>query len=438
MSGVGGMTLPASLPARAVPLGMGWATNTVNMAVFRHHGIVTAGRFQFAAFYESPDTLVIVRRDLASGALARGAIPGAYTLDDAHNSISLGLDREGVIHLSYDHHACALRYRRSVRPLAVDAWTEELPMTGRAEASVTYPAFLMPPAPGPLLVLYRDGSHDRGVSILKRYDEDNRAWHDVVEAVTSGADQHPWTSSAYWNHPTIDDDGRIHLALVWRTQPLEEDGRLNNLGVDYACSADHGRTWHSSTGRRFRLPITQVNSETVLALPPGANLINQSGMAVTRAGRPHVVTYADDPDGIPQYRHVWFDGRIWRHAVLSARTRPFVLKGGGTLRLPISRPEIVIDDRDRVYVLYRGDLTEDCLVAQRLLPPDYAPDPGDVRLLWDEPLGFAEPVLDRVRWRRDGVLSMLVQRCDQPAHDAPAPERREPIRIVDWNLVEQW
>lgn len=426
------------LTGRAITLGSAWAANSVNMAMFRHHGVVTVGRFQFAAFYGSPERIVVVRRDLSSGVLSEGAIEGRYNLHDAHNSISLGLDRDGYLHISYDHHASALRYRRSRAPLDVDQWTGELPMSGHGEERVTYPTFLMSPDPGPLLMLLRDGQHDKGTGVLKRYDEERQAWEDVCPALVSGAGQRPWTSNAYWNHPAIDDDGRIHLSFVWRTRAPEESKRLVNIGIDYASSPDHGRSWRSSRGHGFRLPITQVNSETVFAVSPGTNLINQSGMAVSRRGHPHIAFYADDPDGIPQYQHLWFDGRRWRHRVVSSRVAPFVLAGGGTLRLPISRPEIVVDDRDRVYLIYRGDLTGDRLVAQRLLPPDYEPRPADVRILWNETLGFAEPILDRLRWRRDGVLSMLIQKCDQPAHDAVAGPRSEPIRIVDWDLAEQW
>ena len=66
----------ARLTGRAIPLGPAWASNSVNMAIFRHHGIVTFGRFQFAAFYESEQSIAVVRRDLSSGALSRGRIEG--------------------------------------------------------------------------------------------------------------------------------------------------------------------------------------------------------------------------------------------------------------------------------------------------------------------------------------------------------------------------
>lgn len=417
-----------------LPLGPAWATNTVNTVIFRHHAILTRGRYQFAAFYESPQTLTIVRRNLADDTLARASIAGAFNLRDAHNSISLGIDRRDCLHLSYDHHAGPLRYRRALEPFAIDAWTEELPMTGEHESVVTYPSFLVSPGHRRLLLLYRSGVHDRGEARLKSYEERSCAWTDFPKPILSGAQQSPWTSNAYWNHPAVGDDGQLHLSFVWRTQSTPGEGRINNIDVDYAWSPDWGRNWLSSRGRPFRLPITQVNSETILPVSPGSNLINQSSMALDPQGRPHIVFYADDPDGAPQYQHLWFDGREWRRGYVSKRKKPFVLAGGGTLQIPISRPEIVIDDSGSAYVIYRGDLTRNRMVARRLDPPHYNPAKGRTIVLWDEPLGFAEPIIDRLRWRNERVLSMLIQKNDQPPGDAAAAAVFEPLFIADFRL----
>jgi hypothetical protein len=422
---------------RAIELGNAWSANTVNTAIFRHHGVLTRGRYQFCAFHMDGRRLRLARRDLESGELSRHDLDGEYRLADAHNSISLGIDREGVLHLAYDHHASRLRYRRAKRPLCVQDWGEETPMSGQHEETVTYPAFLVSSG-GPLLMLYRDGHADRGTALLKEYSESSAAWIDRETAVLSGAQQQPWTSNAYWNHPAFGPDGELHLAFVWRTHCIGEEQRLNNVDIGYARSPDHGRNWFSTRGQPFRLPITQVNAETAWAVPPGSNLINQSGMAVDVHGRPHVVFYADDPDGVPQYRHLWFDGREWKHSLISARTKPFTLTGSGTLQIPVSRPEIVIDAACRVYVIYRGDLTGDHMAVQRLLPPAYLPDPADIKLLWQEPLGFAEPVIDRLRWAQDGVLSMLIQKNGQPPNDVSAEPAFEPVYLADWDLQAMW
>jgi hypothetical protein len=380
----------------------------------------------------------VVQRDLASGTVFNFDIAGKYELEDSHNSISLGCDRDGYLHLAYDHHAARLKYRRSMQPLSIHSWTDELPMTGQHEESATYPTFIIQPNNRPLLVLYRDGHPANGTARIKEYSESNKCWIDRETGVVCGAQQRPWTSSAYWNHPAMGKDGNLHLSFVWRTHSLGKDKRLNNINIGYARSPNQGRTWFSSRNRSFQLPITQVNSETVFPVSPGSNLINQTGMALDSRGHPHIVFYSDDPDGVPQYQHLWFDGREWKHRYISQRTTTFVLTGGGTLQIPISRPEIVIDDEDRVYVIYRGDLTDDRMVAQRLLPPSYEPEPSDKRVLWDKPLGFAEPVIDRLRWRRDGVLSMLIQKNHQPPHDQNVEPAYEPIYLVDWQLSLLW
>ena len=77
------------------------------------------------------------------------------------------------------------------------------------------------------------------------------------------------------------------------------------------------------------------------------------------------------------------------------------------------------------------------MAVQRLTPPNYIPS-AEMRILWEEPVEYAEPVIDRIRWQTEGVLSMLIQKNGQPSHDAEAPVRVEPVYIVDWNLVGNW
>ncbi len=427
------------LSLNTILLGNAWACNSINTVIFRHHAILTIGRFQIAGYYESSTVIKVVMRDLRSGAMFAGNIKGQYNVADAHNSISLGVDRDSYIHIAYDQHTSKLRYRRSLSPLSVHGWTEELGMSGKNEERLTYPCFLMSPKKKQLLMLYRDGLHDRGMARIKEYSESTLEWTDREPAILSGIAQTPWTSNAYWNHPAISSDGAIHLSFVWRTHYIPDtEKRINNIDIDYAKSTDYGRSWRSSRNRSFKLPITQVNSETIFPISPGSNLINQTSMALDSKGNPHIVFYSDDPENTPQYQHLWFDGRVWRHSYISQRRTAFMLGGGGTLKIPISRPEIVIDSEDRVYVIYRGDMTQERMVAQRLLPTHYLPNSSDVKVLWRESVGFSEPVIDRLRWQRDNMLSMLVQKCDQPNRDHKLRPVFEPIYIMDWDLVGSW
>ncbi len=425
-------------PSASIELGPGWANNTVNTVIFRHHGILTRDTYQFTSYYDDQSRMVFVRRDLDGDSLDVFRIPGKYNTRDAHNSISLGIDPDGYLHLSYDHHGSPLHYRRSLQSLSVRQWSEPLSMGGQYENRVTYPYFVMSPkdkndrdGQGPFYFLYRHGSSGNGDVCLKVYDSKKQTWSDRAMRFLKGMDQKPWTSNAYWNHPAFDSQGRLHLTWVWRVNRGGPPGLVNNHCVGYACTPDGGETWLTSRGLPLTLPMTPVNSEVIQAIPPGSNLINQCSSAMDSRDRLHVVFYADDPDGIPQYHHLWNTGKRWQLDLISQRKTDFKLSGGGALRLPICRPEIVIDKRNRVYVIYRGDLTGDRLVAQRLDPPDYSA-PGTMFLLWDDDLLRAEPVIDRFRWERDGILSMLIQKNHQPDHDRPEDHPPEPVWIADW------
>ena len=53
-------------------------------------------------------------------------------IKDAHNVISLGLDGDGYLHMSWDHHNHPLRYVRSTAARSLDLG-EKMTMTGKFE-----------------------------------------------------------------------------------------------------------------------------------------------------------------------------------------------------------------------------------------------------------------------------------------------------------------
>lgn len=412
-------------------LGDAWAGNSINTVIFRHHGILTHQGKQTTAFFVDARTLRLVQRDLESNVICMYDIAGEYNLRDAHNSISLGIDRSNYLHISYDHHATQLRYRKSIKPNDISSWTDELAMTGKAEDRVTYPTFILPHHGFPLMLLYRDGVHNKGTARLKAYDDESQCWIDNPTPILSGSDSKPWTSNAYWNHPVIGSDGTLHLSFVWRTHTLGKEDRINNINIGYACTPDNGNIWLTSKGWAYQLPITQVNAETVHPVSPGSNLINQCSMALDSRNRPHIVFYADDPSGVPQYQHLRFDGKAWHHQIISQRTKSFALEGHGTLQIPISRPEIVIDRQDNAYVITRGDHSQGRMLATSLVAPDYIWSPENSQIIWDEDIGFAEPIIDRERWSQENVLSLLLQHNEQPNHDVGHRSIDHPMTLLD-------
>jgi hypothetical protein len=415
-------------------LGEAWAGNTVNTVIFRHHGIFTHQGHQFTSFYVDDHTLRFVCRRLSDNHITQYDLAGEYNLKDAHNSISMGVDRDGYLHVCFDHHASQLRYRRSLQPMSIESWSEDQSMTGKHEELATYPTFILPRANYPLTLLYRDGTHNKGCARLKYYNEHTQSWIDKPTPILSGADQKPWSSNAYWNHPAIGSDGSLHLSFVWRTGVLGEDNLVNNINIGYAWSPDNGHHWYTLQGQPYQAPITPTTAETIWPLPPGSNLINQCSMALDSYNRPHIVFYANDVDGIPQYQHLRHDGRKWCHQILSGRTQSFKLAGGGTLQIPISRPEILLDRHGRAIVIYRGDLADGRMTATRLNPPEYDVAHSDQHVLDASPLGYAEPMVDREGWKLHQKLTILLQQNQQPNHDTNISPATAPVRLCEFEL----
>jgi len=59
---------------------------------------------------------------------------------DAHNVISIIVDGDGYLHMSWDHHGHPLRYAKGIEPGSIELGEKE-PMTGSMEDKVTYPEF---------------------------------------------------------------------------------------------------------------------------------------------------------------------------------------------------------------------------------------------------------------------------------------------------------
>lgn len=422
----------------AYELGNAWSGNTVNTVIFRHHAIVTQQNYQFTSYYADTASMVIVKRNLTDNKIESHTIAGKYNIYDSHNSISMGIDSLGYIHISYNHHGNKLNYRRSLYPYQITKWTYEIAMTGVKENSITYPAFVINPVSKSLQFLYRSGGSSNGQACLKQYTVKNSQWRDVHQPLIDGMSKERLKrSNPYWNHLAIDSKGNMHISYVWRTVSIKKDNVsfINNIGIDYTRSPNNGIDFYTINNVKQTLPITLTNSERVWAIPLASNLINQTSMAVDSSGNPHITYYSNDSSGIPQYMHLWHDGNKWNNNVISNRTDRFDLSGRGTLRLPISRPEIVIDTTNTVYVIFRADYTDDKMSAVALYPPEYRYEPENIKTIWPDSLGNAEPIIDRLYWQQTNKLTMLIQYNNEPGGDRKRGFEQESIYLIDCDLI---
>jgi hypothetical protein len=417
---------PNAPPVRRLPLGPAYAANQVNATVFRVSAVVSAGPFQYATYYDPEGRVIVAQRRLDSGYWDRATLPITANIKDAHNGVVIGVSSDGSLHLSYDHHGHDLRYRRSARPHDIRSFGELVPMTGRTENRVTYPQFV--PAPdGTLYFFYRDGSSGNGSLCLNRYDAARGAWDVLHHPLIDGAG----ICNPYWWRPAFGPDGSLHVAWCWRDTP---DASTNH-DICYIRSYDAGRTWTTIEGSPVALPVTPDTAPVADPIPVGSNLLNQCSAAVDAEGRPHLAHYHNDGQGIPQYIHLWHDGARWQRNVVSQRTQSFSLAGGGTLRIPISRPEIAVTPDGTVLLVTRDETEGGGIRVFRSTGRDYAApwQPIDLTPLGED-LGHWEPTYDTVRWHASGVLSLFALSVRQGNHETVTDYAPQEAYILETTL----
>lgn len=401
-------------------VGDGYSGTSVNTAIFRNSSVATHDSTQYTAYYDPDGYVVLAKRRLGSDRWTALRSPYKGNIRDGHNVISIGVDGDGYIHASFDHHGNPLHYARSLSPESLQLGPL-VPMTGVDENDVTYPEFYTLPS-GDMLFAYRSGASGRGNLVLNRYSVKDTMWTRVHDSLIDGENQR----NAYWQLH-VDGDGVIHLSWVWRETWLVE----TNHDLCYARSRDNGVTWEKSSGEPYSLPITLATAEVAWNIPQNSELINQTSMTADSLGHPYIATYWRDADSrVPQYRLVWNDGAQWHSSTVGHRTTPFSLSGGGTKMIPISRP-VVVSDGTNAYFLFRDE--ERGGKASVAVTDNLSSSRWTITDITDDSVGAWEPSIDKNLWNSRHQLHIFVQKTyqgdeEKPVENAPST----PVYIVEY------
>jgi len=403
-----------SLKVEESVVGLGWSNNSVNTVVFRNSAVVSTNEYQFTAYYNPEGYLILAKRRLNSNTwkIKKTAYKG--NVKDAHNTISIAMDADGFLHVSWDQHNTKLRYARSKFPLELEL-TEELSMTGLQEDKVTYPEFHNLPN-GKLLFCYRSGESGRGNMVINSYDVETNKWTQLQNNLLDGEEKR----SAYWQ-TAIDSLGNIHLSWVWR----ETWDVSSNHDMCYAISRDGGITWEQSNGKKYELPITQETAEIAWEIPQKSSLINQTSMVVDKEGVPYIATYWNN-DKSPQYKVVYLKDKQWKLLNTDFRKSSFYLGGGGTKRIPISRPKIIIDS-ERIHLLFRDEERGNKILLASTLKNSIQ---WNLKEISKESVGQWEPNYDVDLWEKEKVLHIFSQKVTQLDGEGVSETEPQLIKII--------
>ena len=383
-----------------VNVGDGYSATSVNTAVFRASSLVTHDNEQYIAYYAPDGTLVTGKRAIGTDNWTLHPTQYKGNVADAHNVISIGVDGDGRLHVSWDHHGHPLHYCRAVSPGSLELGPME-GMTGIDEADITYPEFYNL-AGGDLLFAYRSGASGRGNLVMNRYSVADGKWSRVQDILIDGENER----NAYWQL-YVDDRGTIHVSWVWRETWMVE----TNHDLCYARSRDNGLTWEKSNGEPYDLPIKASTAEIAWEIPQNSELINQTSMTADADGNPYIATYWRDADSeVPQYRLVWHDGSGWHAEQVGERKSPFTLSGGGTKMIPISRPRLVSDGKAAHYVFRDAERGSVVTIAST---PRIGSGKWIVRDVTDFSVDAWEPTLDIELWKKSRQLHLFIQPTHQ-------------------------
>ncbi|TKC10487.1 neuraminidase [Pedobacter polaris] len=401
----------------------GWANNSVNTVIFRKNALTTFKNNQYAAYYDADQFVVLAKRKLNSQKWE--ALKTQYKGDatDAHKSISIMVDGSGYLHLSWGQHNNNLNYAKSVAPESLILGKKEA-MLGLKESKVSYPEFYKL-ANGNLLFFYRDGGSGNGNLMINRYELNTKTWKRIQDNLIDGQGER----NAYLQ-TAIDAKGTIHLSWVWRESP----DVASNHDLCYAKSNDGGITWEKSDGVKYQLPINATNAEYALKIPQNSELINQTSMFADENGNPFIATYwRDAGETVPQYHIVYKVNQSWAVNKLDFRKTPFSLSGGGTKKIPISRPQLIswpskntiscalifrdIERGNKVSIAISKDITKGEWVYK------------DLTLF---SVGEWEPTFDTELWKAKKRLDLFIQKVEQVDGEGKAKAIPTKVQVLTW------
>ncbi len=157
-------------------------------------------------------------------------------------------------------------------------------------------------------------------------------------------------------------------------------------------------------------------------------------MCADSHGRPYIASYwKPRREDVPQYNLTFHDGSQWNVSQITNRKTPFSLQGGGTKRIPISRPRIIADssgDTDKAYLLFRDSERDDRVSVA--ICKDLSKLDWKFLNLTEFSVGMWEPSYDTELWQASKTLHIYVQKVGQG--DGEKLEQLPPttVSILKW------
>jgi hypothetical protein len=239
-----------------------WAANGVGF------DLQTVGNKQFVAYFDRNRMMTAASREIGSTKWTKKTLPNKL-MWDSHNSVKLGIDELGYIHISGNQHVHPLAYFRSTKPYDVNSIVEVNYMLGEDEGSVTYPNFFHDKS-GSLLFSYRSGTCGNGNILINRFLPQQGKWErylekplfEGIEKNDDRAAYHQWVKGS---------NGDFHFIWMWRWTPMVETSHH----ICYATTPDL-KTWKNALDESVMLPFRPEDKKVLVDDTPSKGGMHNS------------------------------------------------------------------------------------------------------------------------------------------------------------------
>ncbi len=283
----------------------------------------------------SPEKDVKVAKIRGDGGVQEATVFNLGSTSHDKGTPSLGMDRNGYLHLAAGMHNGGWEYYVSKAPCDISGfekhgWDSTAKIPGDR---ISYPQFFKD-RQGTLFVTYRTRAHTKGTlpgwtgAAMARYDAESRTWSSLGKKsaredaftpvlalnqtgrpeLNPSPDKPAWYQ-AYRSDVFVDDQNRLHYIYVAFGENASPEGRNLASGathVLYAVSEDQGQTWKRADGSSIKnMPMMPEDFDRAVVAQPG-DLLTDASVAVTADGNP-MIAFRRANSG---YFARW-DGKAW-------------------------------------------------------------------------------------------------------------------------------
>jgi len=305
-----------------------WAGHPVGFCLYTH------GDRQYIAYYNATRNMVVGQRNLEDNEFVLHILPptkrdeagGTSTVLgwDSHNSVTIGVDKEGFIHLSGNMHVHPITYFKSTKTNDITTLKQEMVMVGPNEKRCTYPHFMLT-KDEELLFHYRDGGSGNGNEIYNVYSTETKKWSRMLDVpLTDGQG----LMNAYQTQPTVKKDGWYHVYWVWRDTP----DCSTNHDLSYMKSPDL-INWYNAFGEKFDLPATLEKKLVIVdPIPAKGGIINLAAkLVLDNKDQPVFAYHKYDLNGDLQFYTAQVKDKKWVYKQVTDWDYRWEFSGNGSI-----------------------------------------------------------------------------------------------------------